>query len=301
MGVPLTWLLRRPGLGLKVLAGRAGLDREVDWKHSIELADPVPWLGGGELVLTTGLRLPASDEAPKDYVRHLAKAGVAALGFGVGLSHARVPDALVEAAEATGLPLLEVPLPTPFVAVTKAVMERPADQQYEGVVQASRIQPRMDPGRTARRRPGRRTGTGRLHRDLGPLPGPRRHPSRLAPARHRHSGTRTARPAGRGGPDRGGGEQRSRRSVCSSRAQAAADVAGEIDWDVSVDSTIVRTHQHAAGVRADPPPSPAAKRAEVPEHQDETPWQSLHARLVEVVREVRAWAARTAASPHNST
>ncbi|MFD9297228.1 IS5 family transposase [Streptomyces goshikiensis] len=30
------------------------------------------------------------------------------------------------------------------------------------------------------------------------------------------------------------------------QVQAAADAAGEIDWDVSVDSTIVRAHQHAA-------------------------------------------------------
>ncbi|GHB87988.1 hypothetical protein GCM10010306_098840 [Streptomyces umbrinus] len=143
MGVPLTWLLRRQELRLKVLAGRGGLDREVDWAHSIELADPVPWLGGGELVLTTGLRLPGSTDARRDYVRHLAKAGVAAVGFGVGLSHEHVPDALVEAAEEAGLPLLEVPLPTPFVAVTKAVMERLAEQQYDGMVQASRLQPRM--------------------------------------------------------------------------------------------------------------------------------------------------------------
>ncbi|MEG8281218.1 IS5 family transposase [Streptomyces sp. AHA2] len=31
------------------------------------------------------------------------------------------------------------------------------------------------------------------------------------------------------------------------QVQAAADEAGEIDWDISVDSTIVRAHQHAAG------------------------------------------------------
>ncbi|WP_435845198.1 IS5 family transposase [Streptomyces flaveolus] len=31
------------------------------------------------------------------------------------------------------------------------------------------------------------------------------------------------------------------------QVQAAADAAGEIDWDISVDSTIVRAHQHAAG------------------------------------------------------
>lgn len=53
--------------------------------------------------------------------------------------------------------------------------------------------------------------------------------------------------------------------------QAAADAVGEIDWDVSVDSTIVRAHQHAAGARIDPPPTLASKGAEGPEHQDETP------------------------------
>ncbi len=33
------------------------------------------------------------------------------------------------------------------------------------------------------------------------------------------------------------------------RIQAEVDAAGEIDWDVSVDSTSVRAHHHAAAVR----------------------------------------------------
>ncbi|MFI6435399.1 PucR family transcriptional regulator [Streptomyces sp. NPDC050759] len=143
VGVPLAWLMHRQDLRLTLLAGRGGLERDVVWAHSIELADPAPWLTGGELVLTTGLRLPSDTGACTDYVTRLTKAGVAALGFGVGLSHEQVPEALVGAAEEAGLPLVEVPLPTPFVAVTKVVMERLAQQQYEGVVQASRIQPRM--------------------------------------------------------------------------------------------------------------------------------------------------------------
>ncbi|MFG3368869.1 IS5 family transposase [Streptomyces sp. NPDC048156] len=85
------------------------------------------------------------------------------------------------------------------------------------------------------------------------------------------------------------------------QVQAEADAAGEIDWDISVDSTVVRAHQHAAGARTDPPSAPASKRAEEVEHQDETPWQSLVGRLVEVVLEVRAWAARAAGSPASST
>ena len=51
---------------------------------------------------------------------------------------------------------------------------------------------------------------------------------------------------------------------------------GEIDWDISVDSTIVRAHQHAAGARTDPPPALAASTGdETLDIQDETPWQSL--------------------------
>ncbi|WP_411759564.1 IS5 family transposase [Streptomyces tunisiensis] len=51
------------------------------------------------------------------------------------------------------------------------------------------------------------------------------------------------------------------------QVQAAADAAGEIDWDISVDSTIVRAHQHAAGARTEPPSAPASKGAEAAEHQ----------------------------------
>jgi transposase len=33
------------------------------------------------------------------------------------------------------------------------------------------------------------------------------------------------------------------------RAQADADAAGELDWLVAVDSTVVRVHQHGASAR----------------------------------------------------
>ncbi|WP_420082299.1 IS5 family transposase (plasmid) [Streptomyces sp. JL4002] len=44
-------------------------------------------------------------------------------------------------------------------------------------------------------------------------------------------------------------------------AQAQADAAGDIDWLVSVDSTIVRAHQHAAGARKGGHQSPALGRS----------------------------------------
>src|ERR1700752_2429512 len=84
-------------LDVGVLAGEANLDAPVRWVHISELADPTPWLSGGELLLTTALPV-ASPAEQQAYIAKLADHGLAGLGFGVGFTHERVPDALIEAA-----------------------------------------------------------------------------------------------------------------------------------------------------------------------------------------------------------
>lgn len=43
--------------------------------------------------------------------------------------------------------------------------------------------------------------------------------------------------------------------------QAAADAGGDLDWNVNVDSTSVRAHQHAAGAPKNrPPTSPSSSK-----------------------------------------
>lgn len=121
--VPLSWLLRRPGLGLRpVHLGER--DPDITWAHAIELDDPAPFLRGGELVLTTGLRLPRGTVGQSAYVDRLVQANAAALGLGTGLRHAQVPAGVRRACEAADLALVEVPLPTPFIAVSQAVADR---------------------------------------------------------------------------------------------------------------------------------------------------------------------------------
>lgn len=70
------------------------------------------------------------------------------------------------------------------------------------------------------------------------------------------------------------------------QVQAQVDAAGGIDWDVSVDSTSIRAHQHAAGAREAPPPA-ASKGAATMAHQSGRPWVRLRVHLAEVVRGVR--------------
>ncbi|MEV4683754.1 PucR family transcriptional regulator [Streptomyces kurssanovii] len=127
-------LVQHSALKLTVRAGEDRLETPVRWAHVSELADPVPYMEGGELLLVTAMTLDAEDrEAMRRYVRRLVGAGVVGLGFAVGVYYEDIPEALVEAAREEGLPLLEVPRRTPFLAISKAVSAAIAADQYRAV------------------------------------------------------------------------------------------------------------------------------------------------------------------------
>ncbi|WKX18329.1 PucR family transcriptional regulator [Streptomyces sp. HUAS CX7] len=127
-------LVHHSALKLTVRAGEDRLDVPVRWAHVSELADPVPYMEGGELLLITALKLDAEDpEVMHRYVKRLVGAGVVGLGFAVGVNYDDIPQALVEAARQEGLPLLEVPRRTPFLAISKAVSAAIAADQYRAV------------------------------------------------------------------------------------------------------------------------------------------------------------------------
>ncbi len=132
-----------PSLGLQLVAGRAGADHEIEAAAVSELAHPGPWLQGGELLLTIGLLLPGSVDGCRSYLTELDAAGVRAVGLGLGadLPHQGAPAHLVAAADEIGMPLLTVPDPVPFIAVTKAVFAhraRAERQELEWALQTQR-------------------------------------------------------------------------------------------------------------------------------------------------------------------
>ncbi|MEV6328437.1 PucR family transcriptional regulator [Streptomyces sp. NPDC051909] len=132
--VPLAALLARRDLGLRLLAGPG--DVPLHWVHASEMADPYPYLLGGELLLTAGVQLTD----PARFVERVVEAGAAALGFGVTPVYDTVPAALVDACERLGLPLIEVPPETPFTAVARALWRLMAEARLHELRRVSEAQ-----------------------------------------------------------------------------------------------------------------------------------------------------------------
>jgi PucR family transcriptional regulator, purine catabolism regulatory protein len=130
MAISLAALLGVPSLKLT----KAGLaettsHQDIIWVAVTEQEDPQRFLNGGELVLTTGMRLRSAADQRR-FVRQVQRAGAVGIGFGIGLTHESVPPALIAEANRWGLPVVEVPYDTPFIAIGKLVADAQSADHY---------------------------------------------------------------------------------------------------------------------------------------------------------------------------
>jgi PucR family transcriptional regulator, purine catabolism regulatory protein len=124
----------------RVVAGADRLSAPVRWVHVLELADAAHLLQGGELVLTTGIALPADATSLARYAGELAAAGVSALAVELGRRYvSALPAALIRAAEEGGMPLIVFEREVPFVEITEAVHARIIDAQLEELRASERL------------------------------------------------------------------------------------------------------------------------------------------------------------------
>ncbi|CAM5532055.1 PucR family transcriptional regulator [Streptomyces pilosus] len=165
--VRLDALLAREDLGLRRIAGPDGPGIVVHWAQASEMADPYPYLLGGELLLSAGVHIPEGAGAGyfDAYVSRIVAAGGAALGFGLAPVHEKVPAALAEACDMHGLPLLEVPPRTTFSGVARAVWQLMAQARTAELRRVTEAQQslataaaRPDPVRPVLGRLAQRTG-----------------------------------------------------------------------------------------------------------------------------------------------
>ncbi|WP_405800330.1 PucR family transcriptional regulator [Streptomyces sp. NBC_01506] len=141
-GITVRRALELPGLrgGLpEVVAGSDQLGRTVRWVHAGEVPNIASLLKGGELLLTTGIGLGTRPADQRAFVRRLADRGIAALVVELGPRFTRLPAAVVEAARAAGLPLVQLHREVAFVAVTEEVHTEIVNGHYALLRQAEEV------------------------------------------------------------------------------------------------------------------------------------------------------------------
>jgi PucR family transcriptional regulator, purine catabolism regulatory protein len=123
MSITVRELLQLPHLRLTLLAGEAGLDRQVSWVHSSDLPNPWQWLEPAELLLTNQEGLIPGDAAQVRFLERLAETGASGMGVGVGMGGPPVSAQAARRADELTFPLISVPYSVPFTAVARAVAD----------------------------------------------------------------------------------------------------------------------------------------------------------------------------------
>lgn len=122
-----------------VLAGRTGLTRAVRWVHVLELSEVEGLLRGGELVLTTGIALPTSNDGLRRYIGALDRSRVSGVLLQLGERWVTPPAALLAAADRVGLPVVGLPTQVPFVAITESVHASILSSSYAELQASERL------------------------------------------------------------------------------------------------------------------------------------------------------------------
>ncbi len=135
-----------PHLRSRVVAGGNGDARQVGWAAVCELPDPTEWLGDGDLLMTTGLSVPADAAGQRRWIELLDDAGLSGLALcesgansGQGMNSPALTRELLTAADERHFPIVLVEHQVPFVALAHAVANASQRAEHERLTQVMRL------------------------------------------------------------------------------------------------------------------------------------------------------------------
>lgn len=123
MSLTIADVLALPGLEpMRLRAGETGLDNSVRWPYVAENSGIAEWVLGGELVFVTGINHPRDETNLLQLLEEACERQVAGLVVLTGPAYIQaIPQRLLDAAEAAGMPLIEQPYSLKMVLVTQAI------------------------------------------------------------------------------------------------------------------------------------------------------------------------------------
>jgi PucR family transcriptional regulator, purine catabolism regulatory protein len=124
----------------RIVAGETGIHRLVRTVHILEQPDWIPWVHGGELILSTGVNFPTRAEDQKAFIQTPTKLGVAGIILAIGRFQKSFPKPMIKMAEELGFTLIELPWEVPFVDVSQSILIVLLRQKEAMIESADRLQ-----------------------------------------------------------------------------------------------------------------------------------------------------------------
>lgn len=123
----------------RVIAGERGLDNVVQSVNVMEVPDILEWVHPGELLVTTMYPLRDDVAAIQTLIPRLAEKGLAGLAVNPLTYLNQFPQCMIDAANALGFPLIELPDKVSFVDIIQPLTSRILALQADELVQSAKI------------------------------------------------------------------------------------------------------------------------------------------------------------------
>ena len=122
--VTLRHVMEKTPLGeARLLAGEAGLDKEVRETNIIEVPDTFRWMRGGEILFSAGYAFGGDGAQGAELIGALVKRRITALVLKPGKYMPVVPQEMITRADQLGFPLLEMPEDMPYSVCMEATYD----------------------------------------------------------------------------------------------------------------------------------------------------------------------------------
>lgn len=108
----------------KVVAGHKGLDKKIEWFHTVDIPQILPWVKKGDMLITVSYALHTTPEAMDGLVENLNEKGVVGLIMTVGLYLKEVPKQMIEAADRLGFPIITLTADHHLRDITRQLSEQ---------------------------------------------------------------------------------------------------------------------------------------------------------------------------------
>ena len=114
----------------RVVAGAGGLNRQIRRVQVVDMPDASYQWGQEGLLLTAGYSLKDSPERQVALIPTLIQHGLSGMVFSTGWYFEATPQVIVEAAEARGFPVIEVPSSIEFITITEQLYAEIVNHEF---------------------------------------------------------------------------------------------------------------------------------------------------------------------------